>query len=284
MKKNMGARSAAEDASLDKQLAVLGIPYDEKSSFLHGAAQAPAAIRNALASESSNQWSEDQVDLGLPGVISDAGDVAFQAVEDEAQSRRQIEQAVYNLLDRSLLPILLGGDHSITYPVVRAFRSYYGQIQILHFDAHPDLYESFQGDRFSHACPFARILEEGLVNRLVQIGIRTMTGDQRQQIQRYGVEVVEMKNWNDDLSFAFDGPCYISFDMDCLDPAFAPGVSHWEPGGFSTRQVLSVIQNLQGRLVGADIVELNPGRDRENFTAMVGAKLLKEIAARMMRS
>jgi arginase len=282
MKRNMADSPAAKEAAPPKRLAIFGIPYDEKSSFLRGAADAPAAIRRALASDSSNQWSENQVDLGLPGVLSDAGNLEFYAGGEDFLSRQRIEQAVFELLDGGLTPILLGGDHSITYPIVRAFKRTFGRLQILHFDAHPDLYESFQDDRYSHACPFARILEEGLADRLVQIGIRTMTGSQQQQILRYGVEVVEMKNWKDDLIFSFEAPLYISFDMDCLDPAFAPGVSHWEPGGFSTRQVLGVIQKVRGQLVGADLVELNPRRDRENFTAMVSAKLLKEIAARVI--
>jgi arginase len=280
----MGASLGANDAPPVGRLAILGIPYDEKSSFLRGAAEAPLAIREALASESSNLWSENQLDLGQSGVIYDAGDLEFSPGRAEMQSRQYIEQAVFELLQRGLTPIILGGDHSITYPVVRAFQHHFGRLQILHFDAHPDMYEAFRGDRYSHACPFARILEERLVDRLVQIGIRTMTGHQRQQILRYGVEVVEMKDWKDDLDFIFEAPFYISFDMDCLDPAFAPGVSHWEPGGFSTRQALNVIQRVRGHLVGADLVELNPRRDRDHFTAMVSAKLLKEIAVRLIES
>ncbi len=126
-------------------------------------------------------------------------------------------------------------------------------------------------------------MEAGLVERLVQIGIRTMVGHQREQAKKFGVEVVEMKDWRDDLTFSFDTPLYISFDMDCLDPAFAPGVSHWEPGGFSTRQVLRVIQSLRDPIVGADIVEFNP-RVEAHITAMTAAKVFKEIAAKMLET
>jgi arginase len=91
-----------------------------------------------------------------------------------------------------------------------------------------------------------------------------------------------MKDWNESTSFTFNGPLYISLDLDALDPAFVPGVSHYEPGGFSTRQVLSIIQNLRADVVGADIVELNPTRDINNVTAMVAAKFLKEILLRMI--
>jgi arginase family enzyme len=125
-------------------------------------------------------------------------------------------------------------------------------------------------------------MEEGLVERLVQVGIRTATGHQREQIERFGVEVVEMKDFPDDLRLEFDTPVYISFDIDGLDPAFAPGVSHREPGGLSTRQALNLIQRLKADVVGADIVEFNPRMDPTGVTAMVCAKLLKEIAAKMV--
>ena len=145
----------------------------------------------------------------------------------------------------------------------------------------PHLYDEFQGSRLSHACPFARIMEEGLVERLVQVGIRTATGHQRQQMERFGVEVVEARHFRDDLRFEFKTPVYLSFDVDVLDPAFAPGVSHREPGGLSTRQALNLIQRIYADVVGADIVEFNPRMDPTGVTAMVCAKVLKEISAQM---
>jgi arginase family enzyme len=116
----------------------------------------------------------------------------------------------------------------------------------LHIDAHGDLYDDFEGNKLSHACPFARIMEEKLAKRLLQIGIRTYNAHQREQVKRFNVEAIEMKDWKDGTTLKFNGPVYISLDLDALDPAFVPGVSHYEPGGFSTRQVLSVIQNLKG--------------------------------------
>jgi arginase family enzyme len=109
-----------------------------------------------------------------------------------------------------------------------------------------------------------------------------MNGHQREQAETFGVEVIEMRHWRDDITLKIDSPLYISFDMDALDPAFAPGVSHHEPGGFSTRQVINAIQALQAEIVGADIVELNPSRDPLSYTAMAAAKILKEIAAKML--
>jgi arginase len=260
------------------KLSLLGIPWDENSSHLRGAAGAPPLIRQAVGAASSNLSCEngleynalDLVDLGdLPSDLT--GMAMFE----------QIEATVGAALDQHRRVISLGGDHAITYPILRAYAKRYPDLSILHIDAHSDLYDDYAGNRLSHASPFARILEEGLAKRLVQVGIRTMTRHLREQVERFGVEVFEMKDWRDDQYLDFDSPVYLSVDLDGLDPAFAPGVSHPEPGGLSTRQALSLIQQSNCTIVGADIVEYNPTLDPTGITAMVAAKLLKEIAARM---
>ena len=121
-------------------------------------------------------------------------------------------------------------------------------------DAHSDLYDEFEGDKFSHACPFARIMESGLAARLVQVGIRTMNPHQAAQAKRFEVEVHEMRNLDLGNMPRFENPLYLTLDLDGIDPAFAPGVSHHEPGGLSSREVISLIQNLDANIVGADIV------------------------------
>ena len=118
--------------------------------------------------------------------------------------------------------------------------------------------------------------------RLVQIGIRTMNPHQREQAQRFGVDVIEMRDWRPGYDLGLEGPLYVSIDLDVLDPAFAPGVSHHEPGGMSVREVIDVIQRLDARPVGGDIVELHPERDSHDRTAAVACKLLKELAAAML--
>jgi agmatinase len=212
-------------------------------------------------------------------VFFDAGDIETLAGRDMISL---IEQSIATLLNDNLAPISLGGDHSITYPIVKALSRKYSDLNILHFDAHPDLYDNFQGNRFSHASPFARIMEEKLASRLVQVGIRTINAHQRQQIERFGVETFGPHEWEEARGLQFDSPVYISFDVDGLDPAFAPGVSHREPGGLSTRQAIDVIQAVKGNVVGADIVEFNPRMDPLLITGTVCAKLLKEIAAKMV--
>jgi arginase len=262
------------------RLALIGFRYDENSSFMKGAADAPPQIRAALRSDASNLWTESGIDLGVEGTFFDAGDVEPLAGTDMFSL---IENSVWTLLNDHLAPISLGGDHSITYPIIKALARKYPRLSVLHFDAHPDLYDELQGNRHSHACPFARIMEERLLERLVQVGVRTVNGHQKEQAHRFGVEMIEMRDWRDDITLAFDSPLYISLDMDALDPAFAPGVSHREPGGLSTRQVIDLIRRLKANVVGADIVEFNPRMDPVQMTGTVCAKLLKEIAAKMLQ-
>lgn len=261
-------------------IALLGILSDANSSYMPGTAEAPAVIRRAFHCESSNLCSELGVDLRDNPRFIDVGD--HQTGSDPADFLA-IESHVKEITEYGALPLILGGDHAITYPILRAINAVNGPVNILHFDAHPDLYDDFEGNPWSHASPFARIMENGLATRLVQVGIRTLNKHLSRQVERFGVEVYEMRD-SDCASIGgdFDGPVYISFDMDALDPAFAPGVSHHEPGGLSTRDVLGIIQRLPNRIVGADIVEYNPARDINDMTAMVAAKLLKEIAGKML--
>ena len=257
------------------RIALVGFCSDENSSFLRGAAAAPPLIREALFSDGSNLWSESGIDLGHEDVFLEAGNIT-------PESPKAIEDSVSALLSEGLRPLALGGDHSITFPIVKAVARKHPALSILHFDAHPDLYDDFRGNPRSHASPFARIMEEKLAQRLVQVGIRTMNGHQREQAERFGVEVIEMKNLKNDLELKFDTPVYISVDMDALDPAFAPGVSHREPGGLTTRQVVGIIQSISAPVIGADLVEFNPQMDASGMTAVVCAKILKELAAKML--
>jgi arginase len=260
-------------------VSVVGMPTDANSSYARGAALAPARIREVLHSGASNLCAENGLDLAAEPRFRDLGDLVL---EGTAGPIERIEAAIASLLERRGYVLSLGGDHAITFPILGAYAAKYDQLNVLHLDAHPDLYDEFGGNRYSHACPFARVMEKNLVARLVQIGIRTMNPHQRAQAERFAVEVVDMSQCRRGFTLEFEGPVYLSLDMDVLDPAFAPGVSHQEPGGLATRDVLGIIQNLRAPIVGADIVELNPRRDPAGITAAAAAKLLKEIAACML--
>ena len=265
------------------RVALVGLRWDGSSSFLRGAADAPAAIRDALCSPSSNSWTELGVDLGAArdaGQFVDDGDLEIGATAEETV--RAISDGISRVLARGDRVLALGGDHSVTFPILDAHARHGVRPAVLHIDAHADLYDVFDGNRFSHACPFARVMEAGLVSRLVQVGIRTLTRHQREQAARFGVETVEMRDWSSSVVLSFPDPMYVSLDLDALDPAFAPGVSHYEPGGLSTRDVIGLLQRVQGRVIGADVVELNPARDVHGVTAMVAARLVKELVGRML--
>jgi agmatinase len=216
--------------------------------------------------------------LGDAGLV-DAGDLALP---DTGDARALIESGIRVILDRGGRPLSLGGDHSVTYPVLRALGPRVHDLTILQIDAHPDLYADFEGDRFSHACPFARIMEDGLARRLVQVGIRTMNAHCRAQAERYGVHVIDMRAWVAGERPELRGPLYLSLDLDGLDPAFVPGLSHREPGGLTVREVVGMVQALPGPIVGADVVELNPLQDASGMSASVAAKLVREVASRML--
>jgi arginase len=259
---------------------LIGVPWDKSSSYKRGAADAPGPIREALRSDATNTTTELGVDIGRPGSYDDAGDLELP--EDTEQAFAKIEKTVEGILEERRRPVILGGDHSITYPVLRAFGKRFKDLTLIHFDAHPDLYDNYDDNRYSHASPFARVMEDKLTKRLIQVGIRCMTSHQKKQAAKFGVEVFgigheraleEVKTWC---------PVYVSFDMDVLDPAFAPGVSHREPGGMTVREVLDHLHSITAAIVGADIVEYNPSRDVSDLTATVAAKVLKELLGKMV--
>ena len=261
-------------------ISLLGVGLDANSSHLRGAARGPAAIRAALHSGSGNHATERSVEVVAS--LEDLGDVAIDNVVGSHGDADAITAAVAGQLAAGRQLITLGGDHSITYPILRAFRDVHDDLTVVHVDAHPDLYDDLDGNPLSHASPFARALEDSCMRRLVQLGIRTATPHQRGQAARWDVTMISARDIDTFDGASLTGPIYLSVDLDGLDPSVAPGVSHHEPGGLTVREVLDVIDALPGPIVGADVVELNPTRDLVDMTAMVGAKLVKEIAGAML--
>jgi arginase len=261
-------------------ISLLGLPLDANSSFRFGCAQGPAAIRAALRSPSGNDANEASVHV--TPLIDDLGDVAIDNERGSSADADAITAAVDRQLAAGRQVISIGGDHSVTYPILRAFREHHAELSVVHIDAHPDMYDDLDGNPLSHASPFARALEDGCMTTLVQLGIRTATQHQVEQAARWNVTMLTPRQLDRFDPVALQGPIYLSVDLDGLDPSCAPGVSHHEPGGLTVREVLDVIDALPGPLVGADVVELNPTRDLVDMTAMVGAKLVKEIAGAMV--
>jgi len=261
------------------RISLLGIPHDDNSSYLKGAAAAPALIRRELASDAHSSWSETGFDVA--DSFLDHGDIDFLSDGDPWQ---RIEAEVGRAMDVGHPLISLGGDHAIAWPVLRAVRRRHPSLTIVQIDAHPDIYDAYQGNKRSHTSSFARIVEEGLADRLIQIGLRTLNDELRDQLTRFGVEVIEARHFSEDLRLDLKTPVYLSVDLDGLDPACAPGVSHREPGGPTSRQVINLIQRIDRPIIGADVVEYNVNQDVSNLTALVAAKLVKEIAGMMIKT
>ncbi|MCB2113891.1 MAG: arginase family protein [Parvularculaceae bacterium] len=254
---------------------IMGFEWDASSSHSRGPALAPSVVKRLLRSEASSAFSIDLVDLRA--AIEDY--IIPDLPEDGEGARALIEKTIGDCLAGGLAPLSIGGDHSVTYPILKAVAAKHGPVNVLHIDAHPDLYEEYEGDPFSHACPFARCLEGGLIKSLVQVGIRCWDPNLRDFADRHGVTILRADQTGDVPAAIFTEPLYMSIDLDGLDPAFAPGVSHPEPGGLSTLDVLTMIRRIKGPLVGADVVELNPERDPNMATARVVVRLVKELAA-----
>jgi agmatinase len=259
---------------------IIGLPSDSNSSFARGPAAAPAAIRAALWSDRGNLACEDGQEAGIDFELRDRGDLPLtESAADDAV----IAAAMQASIQAGAIPLALGGDHALSHAAVRGVHGVHGPVSILHFDAHPDLYDNFDDNPRSHASPFARIMEAGLAKRLVQVGIRTLNAHCRAQAERFGVEIVPMADFAPDKVPVLEGPLYISIDIDGIDPAEAPGVSHPEPGGLTLREVLAVLRRQTAPIVGADIVELNPQFDSNERTAILAAKLVREVAALIAR-
>ena len=304
---------------------LIGLPTDHNSSFERGTASAPAFVREALWSDRGNMATECGLEVGVDIDLVDIGDLTLTNADNDADDA-VISAAVSAASASDAVPLLLGGDHAVSYPVIAALAATHGPLNILHFDAHPDTYDDFRGNPRSHASPFARIMEAGLARRLVQVGIRTATPHQRAQAERYddfegnprshaspfarimeaghavrlvqvgirtlnrhcreqaerfGVEIMPISGFTPSQVPVLSGPLYISVDLDGIDPSEAPGVSHPEPGGLRLREVLDCIAKQTAPIVGADIVELNPARDVGGVTAILAAKLVREVAAQI---
>ena len=260
---------------------LLGIPYDGNSSFLKGPALAAPRIRLMETDGSANSFCEFGTEIVQGKNYSDLGDMVFSD-NNPKSVYNQIKERIKQELETNCKTICFGGDHSISFPIIENYSNKFKDLNVLHLDAHADLYDNFDDNPYSHASPFARLMEKGNIKSLTQVGIRTLNNHQKEQADKYKVQIIEMKNFNFDFLKTLKAPLYISLDLDVLDPAFAPGISHHEPGGLTTRELIQIIQNIPVPIVGADIVEYNPTRDLNNMTAMVTYKLFKELVYKMI--
>ena len=268
----------ADALAMGVPIHLIGLPTDVHSSYLRGPARAPAANPRAAGQRAWQcRQRTGQRDRRWRSELVDRGDLPHdRGTRRRSDHHRRRDRGAARRRD----PDRAGRRPFGELPrCSSAIAAAHGPVDILHFDAHPDLYDDYGGDPRSHASPFARIMEDGLARRLVQVGIRTLNRHCRAQAERFGVEIIEARHFRPGCVPKFEGPLYISIDMDGFDPSCAPGVSHLEPGGLTARDVTDVLLSIETPIAGADVVELNPDRDINGMTAILAAKMVKELAA-----
>ena len=274
----------------DVDIALYGVAYDGGVTNRPGARHGPREIRNQSSMMRAINHATRVNPFELKRV-ADVGDVRFSQVFDNAAVNQDIEAFVRRIAEAGAIPLAAGGDHSITYPILRALASPDTPLGLIHIDAHTDTWDVFRGEKFHHGAPFRLACEAGLLDptRTIQIGIRGAQNwaDGWDYSRDQGMRVMFMEEFDElgvDQVIAEarrvvgDGPTYISFDVDGLDPVFAPGTGTPEVGGISTREALAFLRGLRGLdLVGGDVVEVSPPFNPSGNTALVGATLMYEI-------
>lgn len=270
-------------------IAMVGVPYDGAVTNRPGARHGPREVRNA-SSMMRAIHPTTRVNPYEQRRVGDGGDVPFTRLYEPESAHEDIERFISGFREEGVVTLAVGGDHSITLPVLRGLVSD-GPVGLIHIDAHTDTWDEFMGSRYCHGSPFRRAVEEGLIDpeRTIQIGIRgaqdstegwdysASTGMRvvfMDEVTRVGVEAVG----EEALRVVGTGPTYLSFDIDSLDPAFAPGTGTPEVGGFTTVEVLTLLRTLRGvRLMGADVVEVAPPFDPTGGTSLIAATVLYEL-------
>ncbi len=277
----------ADPEGLD--VALIGVPYDGGVTNRPGARHGPREIRNQSSFMRSIHH-VTRVDPYALCKVADIGDVSFESVFDHGAVVRDIESFFTGVHAAGVVPLSAGGDHSITYPIMKAIARD-DPVGLIHIDAHTDTWDEFQGSKFMHGTPFRRAHEDGLLDaaRTVQIGIRGAqnTTEGWDYSLEQGMRVIFMEEFTqmgigavieEARRVVGNGPTYISFDVDGLDPVYAPGTGTPEIGGITTIEALALLRGLRNlNLVGCDVVEVAPPFDPGGNTALVGATLMYEM-------
>jgi guanidinopropionase len=286
--------SVSSAAGLD--IALVGIPWDGGTTNRAGARHGPREIR----SQSSLMRRVHHVSGTEPfslAKVADVGDVSVNPI-NLMDALQRIEAGITSIVSYGAIPLIAGGDHLTTLPVLRAVARKQ-TVGMIHFDAHSDTNDKYFGDNpYTHGTPFRRAIEEGLLDpkRVVQIGIRGSIYEpgEHDWARAQGIRIIYMEEFvrrgasevmEEAKRIAGNGPTYVTFDIDCLDPSAAPGTGTPEVGGFTTREAQQMIRLLDGvNIIGADVVEVAPPFDLGNLTALAGATMMFELLCVMTRA
>ncbi|MFD1422591.1 agmatinase [Laceyella tengchongensis] len=270
----------ASDDLEQAQAVLYGMPMDWTVSFRPGSRFGPARIReSSLVHEEYSHYLEREL---TEIVYYDAGDIPL-AFGNPEKSLRQIGDFVRQVLDKKKMPIGMGGEHLVTWPVVQEVYKDYPDMAVIHIDAHADLRTDYEGEPYSHATPLRKIAELIGGQNVYQFGIRSMTKDEVAYVKEAGIHFYPfdvLEPLEKCLPSLAGRPVYVTIDIDALDPAHAPGTGTPEPGGITSKEMLAAIHAIarsEVNVVGADLVEVAPAYDHSEQTPVVAAKLIREM-------
>jgi agmatinase len=285
----------AVESPAELDVALLGIPFDGGTSYRTGARFGPRAIREQ--SSLIRPWHPVLKVHPFERLrVADVGDVDVVPISIE-RTYEAVTRRIDEITGAGAIPLAVGGDHSVTLPVLRSLSRRHGRLGLVHFDSHPDTWDEYFGSKFFHGTPFRRAVEEGLLEprRMIQIGIRgpLYGADDFAFHDQHGIEVVRVETVKEQgtawvasrLERLRGGPVYCSFDIDAVDPAYAPATGTPEVGGLTSYEALVLVRALQGlALVGADVVEVSPPYDGPGqITSLLAANLLFEFVSLLAR-
>ncbi len=267
----------------DADVFVIGLPYDLATTGRAGTRSGPAGIRQASA---NLRWEEKRWPWDFCAFdrlrVADYGDLEFPAGSHESLFE-QVETHYAKLLSAGKTTLSFGGDHFVTLPLLRAHHKQHGKLAMIHFDAHTDTYAE-EGSTYNHGSMFYHAPREGIIDasKTIQIGIRTEYTESRHEFEVISAAVANDMPAADIVARikqrVGDTPCYLTFDIDCLDPAYAPGTGTPVIGGLSSDRALKIVRGLKGlNLVGMDLVEVAPSYDHAEVTSLAGATLGLEM-------
>jgi len=289
-------RAPLAQAVTDADIGIFGIPYDGALTNRPGARHGPREIRNQSSLIRSMNHAT-RIDPFALTRVRDMGDVPLTDMFDIAATHDAIAAFASDLVAHNVTPLGIGGDHSVSLPLLRAVVKD-GPVALIHIDAHTDTWDSFQGSKFNHGAPFRRAVEEGLIdpNATIQIGIRGTqnTAEGWDYSKNSGMRVVFCEELHTEGPAAIaaeakaligNRPVYLTYDIDSLDPVYAPGTGTPEIGGMTTYQAQVLLRGLRGlNYVGSDLVEVSPPFDTGYITSLAGAGLAYEILCLLAES